>query len=56
MVESYQVINLLDCLGKVVEKLVAEELFKFCEANAKLYQGQMGARKKMRLAIDVTAI
>ena len=56
MVKSYRVIGLLNCLGKVVvEKLVAEELSKFCEANAKLHQGQVGARK-MRSAIDATAI
>ena len=55
LVKSYRVISLLNCLSKVVEKLVAEQLAQFCEANEKLHKGQMGARKN-RLAIDATAI
>ncbi len=31
LVRSYQVISLLNCLGKVVEKLVAERLALYCE-------------------------
>lgn len=55
LVKSYWVISLLNCLGKVVEKLVAEQLSAFCEVNGKLQKGQMGARKH-RSAIDAAAI
>ena len=55
LVKSYRVISLLNCLGKVVEKLVAEQLSQFCETNGKLHKGQMGARKH-RSAIDAAAI
>ena len=55
MVKFHRVISLLNCLGKVVEKLVAEQLAQFCEANEKLYKSQMGVRKN-RSAIDATVI
>ena len=55
LVKSYRVISLLNCLGKVVEKVVAEQLSQFCEANGKLHKGQMGARKH-RSAVDAAAI
>ena len=42
-------------LGKVVEKVVAEQLSQFFEANGKLHKGQMGARK-YRSAIDASAL
>ena len=45
LVKSYRVISLLNCLGKVVEKVVAKQLSDFCEVNEKLHKGQMGARK-----------
>ena len=53
--KSYRVISLLNCLGKIVEKVVAEQLSQFCEANGKLHKGQMGARK-YRSAIDAAAL
>ena len=49
------VISLLNCFGKVVEKLVAEKLSQYCEAQEKLYKGQMGGIKH-QLAIDPTAV
>ena len=55
LVKSYRVISLLNCLGKVVEKVVAEQLSQFCEANGKFHKGQMGARK-YRSAIDAAAL
>lgn len=55
LVKSYQVISLLNCLGKVIEKVVAEQLLQFCEANGKLYRGHMGARKYCS-AIDALAL
>lgn len=42
-------------MGKILKKLVAEELFLFCKAYSKLYLGQIGARKE-RLAIEVVVM
>lgn len=42
-------------MGKVVEKVVAEQLAQYCEADSKLHPGQMGARKE-RSAIDAVAV
>ncbi len=55
LVRSYRVISLLNCLGKVVEKVVADELAQYCESHSKLHPRQMGARKE-RSAIDAVAI
>ena len=55
LVKSYRVISLLNCLGKVVEKLVAEKLSQFCEAKGSLHQEQIGGRKH-RSAIDEAAL
>lgn len=55
LVKSYRVISLLNCLGKIVEKLVAKQLAQFYDANEKLHKDQMRARKN-RSAIDTTAI
>ncbi len=54
-VKSYRVISLLNCMGKLVEKVVAEQLSQFCESHQKLYVGQIGARKG-RCAVDAVAI
>lgn len=43
LIRSYRVISLLNCLGKVVEKVVAEQLAQYCEIHHKLHPGQMGA-------------
>ena len=48
-------ISLLNCIGKLVEKVVAEELLQFCETYLKLHKGQMGVRKN-RCAVDTVAI
>ena len=42
-------------MGKVIEKVVAEQLFQYCESYSKLHPGQMGGRKE-RSAIDAVAI
>ena len=55
LVRSYWVISLLNCIGKVVEKVVAKELSQYCEDYSKLLPGQMGGRKE-RSAIDAVAI
>ena len=54
LVRSYQVISLLNCIGKVVEKVVAKELSHYCEDYSKLHLGQMGGRRE-RSAIDAVA-
>lgn len=46
-----EVITLLDCMGKVVEKVITKQLSQYCETRHKLYPGQMGARKE-RSAIE----
>ena len=55
LVKSYRVISLLNCLGKVVEKLVAQKLSQFCEAEGKLHSGQMGGRRYCS-SIDAAAL
>ena len=42
-------------MGKLVEKVVTEQLLQFCETHQKLHVGQMGARKG-RCAVDAVAI
>lgn len=54
MVKPYRVISLLNCMGKVLEKVIAEQLSELSENFLKLHQGQMGARKE-RCAIDAVA-
>ncbi len=54
LVRSYRVISLLNCIGKVVEKVVAKELSHYCEDYSKLHLGQMGDWRE-RSAIDVVA-
>jgi hypothetical protein len=44
-VKSYRVISLLNCLGKVVEKIAAEAISDHCEATGALHPGQIGSRK-----------
>ena len=55
LIKAYQVISLLNCLGKVVEKVVAEALSLICKTNELLPPGKMGGRKK-RCAVDVVAV
>ncbi len=42
-------------MGKILEKVIAEQLSEFCKAYSKLYPGQMRARKEWS-AIDVVAV
>ena len=39
LVRSYRVISLLNCIGKVVEKVVAKEISQYCEDYSKLHLG-----------------
>ena len=54
LVKSYRIISLLNCMGKFVEKVVAEQLSQFSENFLKLHQGQTRARKE-RCTIDAVA-
>jgi len=49
--KAYRVITLLNCLGKVVEKVVANAIAEECERRRLLHDGQFGCRKR-RSAID----
>ena len=53
-VKAYRVINLLNCLGKVIEKIAADAIAHHCETMGVLHPGQMGSRKQ-RSAIDTVA-
>ena len=52
--KSYRVISLLNCLEKMVEKIVASALSNFCEEKELLHKGQFGYRKQ-RNVIDAVA-
>jgi hypothetical protein len=49
--KAYRVITLLNCLGKVVEKVAANAIAEACERRQLLHDGQFGCRKR-RSAID----
>ena len=55
LIKSYRVISLLNCMGKVLEKVIAEQLSELSENFQKLHQGQVGARKE-RCAIDAVTL
>ena len=42
-------------MGKVIEKVMAEQLSQYCESYSKLYPGHMGGQKE-RSVIDVLII
>ncbi|EED14170.1 reverse transcriptase, putative [Talaromyces stipitatus ATCC 10500] len=54
LASAYRVISLLKCLGKVTEKLVAELITNFAEAQDLFHDGQFGGRRQ-RSAIDAVA-
>jgi len=49
--KAYRVITLLNCLGKVVEKVEANAIAEECERRRLLHDGQFGCRKR-KSAID----
>jgi hypothetical protein len=49
--QAYRVITLLNCLGKVVEKVAANAIAEQCERRQLLHYRQFGCRKR-RSAID----
>jgi hypothetical protein len=44
--KSYRIVSLLNCLGKIAEKIVAERLSFFAETINLLYFDQIGGRKQ----------
>ena len=52
--KAYRVISLLKCLGKVVEKLVADLITDFAESQGLFHRGQFGGRRQ-RSAVDAVA-
>jgi hypothetical protein len=53
--KSYRVISLLNCLGKVVEKVVATMISDHCEREGTFHPGQYGSRKQ-RSAVDAVGV
>jgi len=49
--KAYRVITLLNCLGKVVDKIAANAVADECKRRQLLHDGQFGCRKR-RSAID----
>ena len=50
--KSYRVVSLLNCLGKVAEKIIATRLSYIAENSDLLYEDQIGGRRQ-KSAIDV---
>jgi hypothetical protein len=55
LAKSYRVISLLNCLGKVVENVVAVLVSNHCEREETLHPGQYGCRKR-RSAVDAVGV
>ena len=53
--KAYKVISLLNCLGKMVEKLAADLICVHCEALDKFHPGQYGGRPQ-RSAVDAVEV
>ena len=53
--KSYRVISLLDCMGKVIEKVVAYLLSNQCERTGAFHPGQYGSRPQ-RSAVDAVGL
>jgi len=53
--KAYRVITLLNCLGKVVERVAANAIAEECERRQQLHDGQFGYRKR-RSAIDAVGM
>ena len=52
MPKSYRVISLLNCLGKISEKIIAKRLAHLANTSNIIHFNQMGSRKQIS-AIDV---
>ena len=55
LAKSYRVISLLNCLGKMVEKVAAMMVSAHCEAMGRSHPGQYGCRAR-RSAVDAVTI
>lgn len=55
LAELYRVISLLNCLGKMVEKVSAMLVSAHCEATGSLRPGQYGCRMR-RSAVDAAGV
>lgn len=55
LIKSYRIISFLNCLGKIVEKVVAKQLSQFCKKNKKFYKQQIEVRNYSSV-IDVAAL
>ena len=53
--KAYRCISLLNCLGKIVEKVVADLISRHCEATGGFHPGQYGCRTK-RSAVDAVGV
>ena len=53
--KTYRCISLLNCLGKMVEKVVADLISRHCEATGGFHPGQYGRRTK-RSAADAVGV
>lgn len=51
MPKAYRVISLLNCLGKIAEKIIARRLSTLAESSSLLYYDQIGGRQR-KSAID----
>ncbi|KKA18832.1 RNA-directed DNA polymerase, partial [Rasamsonia emersonii CBS 393.64] len=45
LVKAYRVISLLNCLGKVIEKIAAEAISDYCETTGVLHPSQIGSHR-----------
>lgn len=53
--KAYRCISLLNCLGKMVEKVAADLISRHCESTGGFHPGQYGCRMK-RSAIDTVGV
>lgn len=51
LIKSYNVISLLNCIGRISEKVIAKRLSQFCKRVLKLHLGQMVLEKKYVLLV-----
>lgn len=56
LIQLYQIIILLNCFGKIVERVVAQQLALYCETYSKLHSGQMNTQKNRSAINDVSIL
>lgn len=55
-IKSYPLINLLNFIGKVYKKVMADMLAKWREINHVLHEGQMGSRRERIIIEDMAKV